>query len=326
MARVENHGSAKPIKAALYLDFDNVFLALQRLDKKAAHRFAKEPLSWLKWFEDGGHEMTIATSENAEERRILVRRCYLNPSAFSRYRPYFTRNGFMVIDCPALTSQGKNSADIYMVMDILDALSHETRFDEFIILSSDADFTPILTRLREHDRRSTIISNAMAAAALKSACDYAVPENTFIEEALEPETIEQASAPPQDNRVARRGAPSAGRVAPSESEPGTQPKLMTDGSSATLVSQVVQFARGSLERSSRPVLVSTLGHHLSSAVRNALRENKYCGHRSLTRLLKTADGDRMSTVVAGPESYVYDPTRHQPLPTRTEQEIFRPIW
>jgi uncharacterized LabA/DUF88 family protein len=52
-----------------------------------------------------------------------------------------------VIDCPPLTSQNKNGADIRMVMDILDALNHQTRFNEFILLSSDADFTPLLTRL-----------------------------------------------------------------------------------------------------------------------------------------------------------------------------------
>jgi uncharacterized LabA/DUF88 family protein len=53
-----------------------------------------------------------------------------------------------VVDCPPLTQRGKTSADVYMVMDVLDALEHKTEFDEFIILSSDADFTPVLLRLR----------------------------------------------------------------------------------------------------------------------------------------------------------------------------------
>ena len=43
----------------------------------------------------------------------------------------------------------KTGTDIHMVMDVLDTLEHRTRFDEFIVLSGDADFTPVLLRLRD---------------------------------------------------------------------------------------------------------------------------------------------------------------------------------
>ena len=51
------------------------------------------------------------------------------------------RGGFEIVDCPPLTAQLKNSSDIRIVMDVRDYLTHETYFDEFIILSGDADFT-----------------------------------------------------------------------------------------------------------------------------------------------------------------------------------------
>ena len=117
-------------------------------------------------------------------RKILVRNCYLNPNLFGKFRTDFVRAGFSVIDCPPLTSRNKNSADIYMVISMMDLLSHSTRFDEFIILSADADFTPVVLRLRAHDRRTTILANEVVASAYKAACDFVVEQHVFIEDAI----------------------------------------------------------------------------------------------------------------------------------------------
>lgn len=69
------------------------------------------------------------------KRRILVRRCYLNPQAYQRFRPYFNLAGFEIIDYPALTTGGKTSTDIHMVLDIIDLLQREVHYYEFILLS-----------------------------------------------------------------------------------------------------------------------------------------------------------------------------------------------
>lgn len=191
---------AQSLRAALFVDFDNIFISFENLDPEASRRFATQPGRWLAWFEKGAH----ACLEGAvpQPRRILVRRCYLNPLQFGRFRGDFTRAAFSVVDCPPLTSRGKTSTDIYMVMDALDALDHPTRFDEFIILSSDADFTPVLLRLRAHDRRSTILCTDLAAAAYKAACDWIVPHDTFFTDALgieERSPLTPASAPSAPN-------------------------------------------------------------------------------------------------------------------------------
>jgi hypothetical protein len=89
-----------------------------------------------------------------------------------------------VVDCPPLTSGGKTSADIQMVMDILDALGHTTRFEEFIILSGDADFTPMLLRLSKYDRRSAVLAIGPASVAYKAACDLLIDQDIFLEEAI----------------------------------------------------------------------------------------------------------------------------------------------
>ena len=151
------------LRSVLFVDFDNVFFSLQGADKESARNFANDPQGWLAAIESGAL-IESAPGIPSARRRILMRRCYANPAVMRYFRAYFTRSGFQIVDCPPLTGRGKNSADIYMVVDIIDALRHETRFDEFIILSGDADFTPVLTRLRACDRLSVIYSMLASSA------------------------------------------------------------------------------------------------------------------------------------------------------------------
>jgi len=145
----------KHVRSALFVDFDNIFINLQQIDNRYAVEFASSPDNWLKWLEP---EMPSVNLDNeTTTRRVLIRRCYLNPNAFSSYRPYFIRSAFEVVDCPPLTSRGKTSTDIHMVMDMLDAPNHQTRIDEFIVFSADPGFTQVLPRPHPpHIRRATL--------------------------------------------------------------------------------------------------------------------------------------------------------------------------
>ena len=213
-----------PIRTALFVDFDQVYGGLYRIRPEAAERFATQPDKWLRFFEEGQHVQGLDENDEPTQRVILVRKCYLNPVGsvrnsvpglyraglpvrdtqdnFSKYRAYFTRAAFSVVDCPPLTSRGKNSADIVMAMDIIDALGHKTHFEEFIILSGDADFTPVLLRLREHDRATTILGDTLVAAAYRAACDNQVRQQDFIEQAmgLSAATVQDAEDRPDGAR------------------------------------------------------------------------------------------------------------------------------
>ena len=185
------------VRTALYLDFDNVFSGLMKLDPAAAVAFADKPRVWLDRLAD-----TLLVDG---PRRWLVVRCYLNPGGsvsspgpdaangriyFSRFRPSFTDAGFDVVDCPRL-AHTKNAADIRMVVDALDALSGATHYDEFIIASGDSDMTPLLVRLRAADRRTVIMSPSDAVEALASVADRLVNGQELLE-LLEDETDELA--------------------------------------------------------------------------------------------------------------------------------------
>ncbi|NUU18579.1 NYN domain-containing protein [Cellulomonas humilata] len=167
--------AGRRFRTAMFVDFDNVYIGLQRLDPVAAEAFATNPAHWLSELETG------TDSEGEFSRRFLIRACYLNPSRFSQFRPNFTRAGFQVVDCPSLTQQGKSSADINLVLDAVDALAASTQYEEFVIVSADADFTPLALRCRAADRRVTIITASPAAAAYRSVADSVITADDLAE-------------------------------------------------------------------------------------------------------------------------------------------------
>ena len=156
----------------MFVDFDNVYTGLMALDPAAAKRFAEDPKHWTEALADGG--------AGEESRRFLIRNCYLNPVIYSKYRPYWTRAGFRVIDCPSLTQRGKSSTDINLVLDAMDALSGAAHIEEFFVASADADFTSLVQRFRAADRMTTVIAAGAVAFAYREMADSVVESHDFV--------------------------------------------------------------------------------------------------------------------------------------------------
>jgi len=280
-------GSQTPRKSALFVDFDNIFFGLREFDADAAEAFATRPAQWMSWLE--GADGTTADSPGGITRRFLVRNVYLNPVAFGRYRAVFTRSGFRPIDCPPLTAQGKNSADINMVLDIMDALANPTQYDEFVILSGDADFTPVLRRLREHDRWTTIVTAGQSAAALRSNCDTLVMPEQLAGAAL--------GEGHESNEALLDYVPRP------FSEPSAQARVQQHAN----VEAVAEAIRNAVRASDRP-LTSAAAAHAARAVDPAIKESGWYGAGTFRAFLElhVADLPYEPTV----PGYVLDPARH----------------
>ncbi|MEL7133888.1 MAG: NYN domain-containing protein, partial [Pseudomonadota bacterium] len=65
---------------------------------------------------------------------------------------------------------GKNASDIGLVIDAMDIL-HGRRFDGFVIVSSDSDFTALANRLREDGLTVIGIGESKAPEALRNVCN-----------------------------------------------------------------------------------------------------------------------------------------------------------
>jgi len=280
-----DHPTSTHRRAAVFVDFENVYTGLCKSSKEAGWRFATQPARWISWMEN---ELGPFLVDIEDRPRTLLRRiCYLDPARSSKFRPYFTRAGFRVVDCPSLTSMGKNSADIYMVLDILDTLTHPTWFDEFIVMSVDADFTPVLLRLREHDRRTAMLVSGPAAAAMQAACDFAIPDAMFLDEALG-----------LDERHAEPVEPDVVAVASEQGEFESLQRRME-----TVVRELVASA-------GEPVVMARAAHEVRTTIGDEVDATKWAGNGTFGRFAAKLKGDHLLVDTSRPPGWLYDPARH----------------
>ena len=278
------------IKTALFIDFDNVYLSLLNdYSESIARRFAN-PSRWMPWLEAGAY--VTERDDLMGERSILIRRCYGSPDRMRPFRAYFTRSGFQVMDCPPLTTSGKNSADIVMTLDIADAIEHRTRFDEFVILSSDADFTPVALRLRAYDWITSILANQQTAAAFRSCCDVVINMEDF--EPVVGDGSERAVA--------------SGVAAP-EARDNARVLTDADGGLDALRADIKTAIDEELAAAPEPVVIGSLAMRIQQRW-PVVRESDWLGTGGFKNFLReVVDGDvRLSLT---PPGFVYDARRHK---------------
>ncbi|MEL6169558.1 MAG: NYN domain-containing protein [Pseudomonadota bacterium] len=76
---------------------------------------------------------------------------------------------------------GKNASDIGLVIDAMDIL-HSSRFDGFVLVSSDSDFTALANRIREQGLDVIGIGEAKAPESLRNVCNRFILIENIVEE------------------------------------------------------------------------------------------------------------------------------------------------
>ena len=287
------------MKSALFVDFDNVFTQLRALQPAAAERFARQPTEWIRWLIES---LEIPEPHESDaRRRILVRRCYLNPNWYQTFRHAFLRAGFEIVDCPPVTSQGKTSTDIHMVLDIIELLQHETRYDEFIVLSADADFTPVLRKLRRYDRRTSVLAIGFPSAAYQASADLLIDERLFIEQALglAGEQVEPAESRPWPTAPIspQAPAPDMNEIPAPPSRPATPEELL----------QIAERIEAAVAQSAVPVSAGQLASRLRQAFGPVLEQ--WNGQGSFKAFFRSLGLDRL-VWLTGSGGRIADPARH----------------
>ncbi len=283
--------------SALFVDFDNIYLSLRKKSEAAATRFVTDPAGWLAELENGA---LITGTDIGKPKpvpgRMVIRRIYGNPSprrddrqSFSWVRNHFVRAGFEVIDCPPLTNQLKNSSDIRMALDIQDFLEHRPIIHQFIILSSDADFVPVLLRLRAKDRCSVIFTNQQTAASYEALCDGMVSEDVLIA-FLSAGQIPMVSSPvPQANTQVNVTQPTPQLSSPTHPVPQETQEAERDAAAEMaairdeIMAEVADFVRNSPEA----VPIEQLATHLRNTLgRRKTVDTRWAGYHQFRLLLE----------------------------------------
>ena len=96
-------------------------------------------------------------------------------------------------------TKGKNSSDIALVIDAMDLL-HMGRFDGFVLVSSDSDFTRLANRVREQGIDVFGIGYETTPQAFRDACTKFIELNELSQESIvkEPEAMSVSKLGPSD--------------------------------------------------------------------------------------------------------------------------------
>ena len=124
----------KELTTAVFVDFENLALGVEQ-DKK------------------GRFEIELVLKRLLERGRIVLKRAYCDWPRFKDFMHEFHRHGFEMIDIPSSKVSGKNSADIRMVVDAIDLCYSKSHIDTFVLVTGDSDFSPLVSKLKENDKR-----------------------------------------------------------------------------------------------------------------------------------------------------------------------------
>ena len=151
-------------RIALFIDFENLALGARDRGVKL--------------------DMAVIMDALSERGRIVVRRAYADWNLFSEHRQGLAAQCIEMIEIPQRTGiVRKNAADIKLTVDALELCFQREFLSTFVIASGDYDFTPLVLKLRELNKRVIGVGvEGSTSELLPGACD----EFLFYERLLGP--------------------------------------------------------------------------------------------------------------------------------------------
>jgi len=119
---------------AVFIDFENLAIGVRQMGA-------------------GKFQISLVLKRLLEKGRIVYKRAYCDWSNYQDAMHEFHAQGVEMIDIPQTKMSGKNSADIRMVVDALDLCYSKDHIDVFALISGDSDFSPLVSKLKENDKR-----------------------------------------------------------------------------------------------------------------------------------------------------------------------------
>ena len=224
-------------RIALFLDYEN--LAIGARDRLEGMRFDLRPV----------------LDALAERGRVIARKAYADWSYWDEDRRSLTRSHVELIEIPQrMGASRKNSADIKLCVDALEMAFERDYVTTFVICTGDSDFTPLVHKLRELNKRVIGVGiKESTSKLLPPACD----------EFLYYEALEGVDVPAERRRRGRKGARgSAVEAPPPEEQPPSeeeeQPEESPPLDQEQLAILIAQTVAGLEQSSTGPVLASSV--------------------------------------------------------------------
>ncbi|MCU0693269.1 MAG: NYN domain-containing protein [Polyangiaceae bacterium] len=88
-----------------------------------------------------------------DKGKVVVKKSYADWERYKAHKRPMHEAAFELVEIPHVSYSGKNSADIRMVVDALDLCYTKQHIDIFVIVSGDSDFSPLVSKLRENNKK-----------------------------------------------------------------------------------------------------------------------------------------------------------------------------
>ncbi|OLT02224.1 hypothetical protein BJF90_05275 [Pseudonocardia sp. CNS-004] len=234
----------------------------------------------------------------AERGRVVARRAYADWSAFDEDRRLLARAQVELIEIPQrIGGSRKNAADIKMAVDAIELAFARGFITTFAIGTGDSDFTPLVHKLRELDKRVIGIGvQSSTSALLPPACD----EFLFYDrlpgvEPGQPTRRGRSRARPQAVPVEEPADAAVPDAVPDAVTPAVeQPAQSDDGDPAQLVTRTLA---GLQRHSDGPVLASRLKRAVLR--KDPTFDEADHGFRGFGELLRHLEGEHVLELRAG---------------------------
>ena len=111
---------------------------------------------------------------------LVVKRAYADWVRFAGHRQHLLANQVEMIEL-ACATKGKNSADIRLVVDAMELLFTKPYINTFVVASADADFLPLLSRLKEHNKNTIVVASpSKTQAYMRTHCDEFINGDVYL--------------------------------------------------------------------------------------------------------------------------------------------------
>jgi uncharacterized protein (TIGR00288 family) len=242
------------LNLAVFCDYENVALGAQDADF-------------------GSFDIDLVIERLLEKGKVVVKKAYSDWSRYDAAKRPLHEAAFELIEIPHVSYSGKNSADIRLVVDALDLCYAKSHVDVFVIISGDSDFSPLVSKLRENDKR-------VIGVGVKSSSSKLLIENC--DEFIYYDDLVREQKKRADRRKPARAKAQRRPKAAAAADPN--PKEAEDREEALEV--VVETAESLLRDRATPLF----GSHIKQTLKRK-RPNfseTFHGYRSFNELLEDA--------------------------------------
>ena len=131
----------------------------------------------------GRLNINILMDRFKEKGRILVARSYADWGRFARFKQGMMMEGISLFELSAHGLGSKNRADIALVVDCMELAYSKNYVDTFVVISGDSDFTPLVMKLKELNKRVIGCGTRGSTSRLiVEACDEFIFYDTLLKE------------------------------------------------------------------------------------------------------------------------------------------------